>query len=287
MTRWGGVSGRSARVLVGVALLAFGAAGPSFGVSAASKRWVPTPNDRWVYEIGRAEPRLGLCVNPWSARRCVKPTVWVLDLYGNDGLLATAAVRAIHRTRGRAVCYVSAGSVEDWRPDASTFPDSVIGQLLDGWPGERWIDIRQRDLLRPLLRARADRYARAGFDAIDWDNVDGFTQQTGFALRADDQLTYNRMLASIAHERGLAVGLKNDLTQIPALVGSFDFAVNEQCAEFDECDLLLPFSNAGKAVVQIEYTASPGTFCANANKRRWSAMVADRDLNGRVWQPCR
>jgi hypothetical protein len=196
-------------------------------------------------------------------------------------------VAALHRLGGRAVCYVSAGSVEDWRPDAETFPASVVGRVLDGWPGERWIDIRALDVLRPILETRAERCKRAGFDAIDWDNVDGYTQKTGFPLRADDQLEYNRMLAAIAHKRGLSVGLKNDLRHIPALVDSFDFAVNEQCAQFRECDLLLPFSKAGKAVVQIEYTAKPTTFCGDANKRRRSAMSADRDLNGTRWQPCR
>ncbi len=281
-------SRRIAPLLLGIALVASGAAGPWSGVAAAPKQWIPAPKDRWVYEIGRAAPRLGLCAKPWSGGRCVKPTVWVLDLYAADGVTPnTQAVRAIHRARSRAVCYVSAGSVEEWRPDAAAFPESVTGQPLALWPGERWIDIRQRDLLRPILTARADRCARAGFDAIDWDNVDGYTQNTGFPLRADDQLAYNRMLASIAHERGMSVGLKNDLAQIPALVGSFDFAVNEQCAEFEECDRLLPFSGAGKAVVQIEYTAKPSVFCATANTRRWSAMLADRDLDGNVWQPCR
>lgn len=279
---------RIAPLLIALAVVTSGIAGLSSGALATPKRWLPTPKDRWIYEIGRAEPRLGLCGKPWSGGRCVHPTVWVLDLYGADGVTPnTHAVRAIRRTGGHAVCYVSAGSIEEWRPDAADFPDSVIGRPLDGWPGERWLDIRQRALLRPVLRARADRCARAGFDAIDWDNVDGYRQVTGFPLRADDQLAYNRMLASIAHERGLSAGLKNDLTQIPALVGSFDFAVNEQCAEFDECDLVLPFSRAGKAVVQIEYAAKPETFCSTANTRRWSAMVADRDLDGKVWQPCR
>ena len=279
---------RFARLSVALAVALAGIASLSSGALATPKRWIPTPKDRWVYEIGRPELRLGLCVKPWSGGRCVKPTVWVLDLYAADGVAPnTKAVRAIHRNRGRAVCYVSAGSVEEWRPDAAAFPESVTGQPLEGWPAERWIDVRQRALLRPILEARADRCARAGFDAIDWDNVDGYTQQTGFPLRADDQLAYNRMLASIAHERRLSVGLKNDLSQIPALVATFDFAVNEQCAEFDECDLLLPFSRAGKAVVQIEYAAKPETFCSTANTRRWSAMVADRDLDGKVWQPCR
>lgn len=255
---------------------------------ATSTRWIPGPKDRWVYEIGRPSPRLGLCERSWSGGTCVSPTVWALDLYAADGKTLNAkAVAAIRRLGGRTVCYVSAGSVEDWRPDARSFPSEVVGRALDGWPGERWIDVRAVDVLRPKLEARADRCARAGFDAIDWDNVDGYTQRTGFPLSADDQLAYNRMLSTITRQRGMSVGLKNDLLQIPALVDWFDFAVNEQCWQFNECDRLLPFSNAGKAVVQIEYAAKPARFCREANRRRWSAMSADRDLNGARWQPCR
>ena len=279
---------RITSLLLGVAVVASAVMSLSSPAPATPKRWVPTAKDRWVYEIGRADPRLGLCATPWSASRCVRPTVWVLDLYAVNGTSPNVTnVIAIHHNFGHAVCYLSAGSFEAWRPDAAAFPDSVIGLALDGWPGERWIDIRQRSVLRPILEARADRCARAGFDAIDWDNVDGHTQETGFPLSADDQLAYNRMLASIARARGMSVGLKNDLVQIPALVGSFDFAVNEQCAQFNECDLLLPFSTSGKAVVQIEYSVKPDVFCGQANKRRWSALLANRKLDGSLWKPCR
>lgn len=281
-------SRRVARLLIALAVLASGIGGRSLSVLAAPQRWIPTPKDRWVYEIGRPTPRLELCAKPWSGGRCVKPTVWVLDLYGENGKkLNSRNVAKIHRAGGRAVCYVSAGSAEAWRPDAAAFPETVVGRALDGWSGERWIDVRALDALRPIMTARADRCAEAGFDAIDWDNVDSYTENTGFPLRADDQLTYNRMLASITRERGMSIGLKNDLLQIPALVGLFDFTVNEQCAQFRECDLLQPFSNAGKAVVQIEYAARTSSFCAVANKRRWSAMLANRDLDGKTWQPCR
>ena len=281
-------SRRVTRLLIALVVLASDIFGRSSSLLAAPQRWIPTPEDRWVYEIGRTAPRLELCVKPWSGGRCVKPTVWVLDLYGEDGkTLNTRNVARIHRAGGRAVCYLSAGTAEQWRPDAATLPPAVTGRALDGWLGERWIDVRALDSLRPIMTARADRCAEAGFDAIDWDNVDGYTQDTGFALRADDQLAYNRMLASVTRERGMSVGLKNDLLQVPALVSLVDFTVNEQCAQFRECGLLRPFSNAGKAVVQIEYAARTSSFCAVANKRRWSAMLANRDLDGKIWQPCR
>ena len=105
----------------------------------------------------------------------------------------------------------------------------------NGWPGERWLDIRRLSVLEPLMATRFDMCRDKGFDAVEPDNMDGYRNSTGFPLTAHDQLAYNRLIAELAHERGLAVGLKNDLDQIPELVGDFDFAVNEECAEYDEC----------------------------------------------------
>jgi hypothetical protein len=99
---------------------------------------------------------------------------------------------------------------------------------------------------------------------------------TGFPLTAADQLAYNRWIAAESHERGLAVGLKNDLDQIPELAK--DFAVNEQCFEFDECELLLPFIEAGKAVFGVEYALPTSDFCAEANAMGFSWLKKDLDL---------
>jgi hypothetical protein len=256
--------------------------------STSTRLWKPRVVDRWLYQIGESEPALGLCARPFNKSTCVSPDVWVLDLYADDGVSPNReAVRAIHRQKGRAVCYLSAGTWEDWRPDAKRFPSVVRGHELSDWPGERWLDIRQRAVLKPILSDRANACKKAGFDAIDWDNVDGFTQESGFDISSNDQLTYNRMLADITHGLGLSAGLKNDLTQISQLQPHFDFAVNEQCAKFRECDLLLPFSNARKAVIEIEYEVALKEVCPIANRRGWSAMVMERELSVSSWKPCR
>ena len=119
----------------------------------------------------------------------MKPTVWAIDLYEADGTTRNdRAVRAIHRVGGHAVCYVSAGSWEEWRPDAAAFPKAIIGKDLDGWPGEKWLDIRALKVLRPLFEARADGCKKAGFDAMDWDNMDNASNDSGFPLKPSDQL---------------------------------------------------------------------------------------------------
>jgi len=59
--------------------------------------------------------------------------------------------------------------------------------------------------------------------------------------------------------------LKNDLEQIPALVDDFDWALNEQCVQYNECDLLVPFAQAGKSVFGVEYELELNEFCSQAN----------------------
>lgn len=249
---------------------------------------MPSQDDRWIYQIGDERPAIDLCVPPQGGGPCVRPTVWVLDLYAEDGVTPNrSGVDLVHRNGGRAVCYVSGGSWEQWRPDAARFPKRLRGKPLDGWAGERWLDIRQSKVLEPLIRSRAKKCRGAGFDAIDWDNVDGFTQQSGFPISGNHQLAYNRLLAKTTHEMGLAVGLKNDLSQVVLLAPVFDFLVNEQCHQFDECVLLRAFERKQKAVVQIEYVQQLDAICPTANAAGRFAMVMGTALNARTWKPCR
>jgi hypothetical protein len=250
--------------------------------------WKPTQADRFLYQLGDTVPATTACSVPQSGGACVKPTVWAFDLYTADGMTPNAAgAAAVHSVNGHAVCYVSGGSLENYRPDASQFPAGVLGKTLVGWPDEKWLDVRQLTVLEPLMRARAKKCRTAGFDAIDWDNVDGYTNDNGFGFTAGDQLAYNELLAKIAHDEGLSVGLKNDLDQIPDLVGSFDFGVNEQCAEYTECASLDPFTKAGKAVAQIEYNTDPTAFCTDAVSAGRSASKMALDLKTTPWSPCR
>jgi hypothetical protein len=184
------------------------------------------------------------------------------------------------REDGRTVvCYFSAGSWEDWRPDKDDFPPEVLGNTLSGWPDEKWLDIRRLDVLGPIMEARLDLAVEKRCRGVEPDNVDGYTNNTGFLLTAADQLRYNRFLAGAAHARGLSVGLKNDLEQVGELLGDFDWALNEECFEYDECDLLDPFIAAGKAVFGVEYTGDPGTFCPLANAKGFSWLQKNLDLD--------
>lgn len=180
------------------------------------------------------------------------PRVAVLELdHDTDPALLTAV-----QARGtRTICYINAGAWESYRSDAAHFPRAVLGKVYDGFPDERWLDIRRIDLLAPIMQARMDQCKRLGFVAIDPDNVNGYMNDTGFDLTRDDQLAYHRWLMRQAHARGLAIVLKNspDLAATLAAEG-YDMALTESCVADDFCDAFTAFTAAGKPVISLEYT---------------------------------
>ncbi len=203
-----------------------------------------------------------------------------VDVYNLDLFDTNADIIAQLHERGIFVmCYFSAGSFEDWRSDATQFPREVLGKDMEGWEGEKWLDIRQIDALRPVMTARLDLAAQKGCDGVDPDNVNGYANDSGFPLTPDDQIAYNIFLSTQAHARGLSIGLKNDLEQIPQLLPFFDWALNEECFSYEECHLLQPFIESGKPVFVIEYTLTPEEFCIQANQLNFNALQKKLELD--------
>jgi hypothetical protein len=94
----------------------------------------------------------------------------------------------------------------------------------------------------------------------------------GFPLTYQDQLNYDVWLANSAYTLGLSVALKNDVDQVNDLLPYFDWSLDEQCFQYKECDKLLPFINAGKAVMEVEYKLHPPKFCLQANAMNFNSM---------------
>jgi hypothetical protein len=228
----------------------------------ALDRWRPEQGTSWQYQLSST---LDLSVDA--------------AVYDVDWQETTAAqVAQLHAAGRHVICYVNAGAFEDWRPDAGAYPEELLGKPLDGWPGERWLDIRRTDLLLPLLAARLDVCRAKGFDAVEADNVDGYANDTGFPLAAEDQLAFNTAVARLAQERGMSVGLKNDVEQVADLEPAFDFAVNEECVMFDECGEYAPFLDAGKAVLHVEYENAPSGRCAPVATNAMSTILKFPEL---------
>jgi hypothetical protein len=222
-------------------------------VADAPAWWRPGPGTTWQWQL---TPGID---------RSYDVVMYDIDLFDTPA----GVIDLLHGDGRVVVCYFSAGSWERWRPDADRFPEAVLGRN-NGWPGERWLDIRRLDVLGPIMEERLDLAVTKGCDGVEPDNVDGFENNTGFPLTAADQAAFNTWLAGIAHDRGLSIGLKNDLTQVPDLVTYFDWALNEQCFEFEECESLLPFIDDGKAVFGVEYELPPAAFCPEARAMGYS-----------------
>ncbi|MEU9303563.1 endo alpha-1,4 polygalactosaminidase [Streptomyces sp. NPDC048269] len=270
------MSRRPLLLLVPLLLLAAACTGQGSDEGPDDVSAAPAPGERW-------QPRPGVSWQ-WQLTEKLDTSVKAA-VYDVDGFQTTKEqVATLKRADRRTICYLSTGAWEDFRPDAAEFPESMLGAG-NGWDGERWLDIRRTAELEPLMAKRFDMCRDKGFDAVEPDNMDGYENTSGFPLTAEDQLRYNRLIAKLAHDRGLAVGLKNDLDQIPQLVGEFDFAVNEQCAQYGECERLTPFIEAGKAVFHVEYELPASRFCERSRALKLSSLQKREDL-GRWRKAC-
>jgi hypothetical protein len=228
-----------------------------------STAWHPAMNTSWQWQLSSV---------PSSSKLL---NVGMYDVDGFDA--STSLITAMHNKGIKAVCYIDAGTWENWRSDAGKFPSYVKGKS-NGWPGEKWLDIRQINVLAPIMTARFQMCAKKGFDAVEPDNIDGYSNHTGFSLSSSDQIAYNKWIADTVHSLGMTVALKNDVEQVKALVSSFDFTINEECFAYSECSTLQPFLAAGKAVFEVEYSLSPSRFCPKANSMNFNSMLKDEDL---------
>jgi len=224
--------------------------------------WHPHPHTSWQWQLeGTIDTSLDVA------------------MYDIDMIEGASVIDQLHADGRIVICYFSAGSYEPGRPDSSDFPASVKGNVLDGWPDERWLDTRS-DAVRSIMRGRLDRAVASHCDGVEPDNVDGFENDSGFPLTAATQLDYNRFLATEAHARNLSVGLKNDIDQATQLVADFDWALDEQCFQYDECDKLVPFIDVDKAVFQVEYGSASlaQTVCPKANAANFDTLIKPADM---------
>ncbi len=242
--------------------------------------------------LGREVPRVvGGRRRGWAEWLGLALVLCGLTLVAAHGALSSAAApSAGPETQADGIWRPALNTPWQWQlpPPVDESVDAVMfdSNLYAGFPEERWLDIRRVDLIGPIIERRMDLCRAKGFDGIEPDNVDGHLNDTGFPLSYQDQIRYNTFIAAAAHARGLSVGLKNDLDQVPDLVGVFDWALNEECFEQGDCEQLLPFIAAGKAVFNVEFRLEPGQFCPQANAMNLNSMRKNLTIDAfRV--PCR
>eukprot|EP00775_Hariotina_reticulata_P013040 gene13039-13167_t len=212
-----------------------------------------------------------------------------VNVYFVDHEETSAATVAAMKAAGLVpICYFST-QYENWRSDASSFPASVLGNNLSGWPGEKWVDIRS-PVVQGIMKQRIANCTAKGFVAIDPDNTDGDATRTGFPITLADTLKFLTFLSTEARAQGLGIGLKNTLDVINSTtVALWDFAVNEECHEQNNCNKLAAFKNVSKPIFNVEYV-SPSNFqsavCPKAAAFGTTSIRKDLELMFRPWEAC-
>jgi len=186
----------------------------------------------------------------------------------------------IHEKGAKVICYFNAGAYEPYRSDSAQFPEESLGKIMQGWEDEKWLDISNYEKFEDIMKARLNLAVQKKCDGVEPDNIDGYTNETGFDLKYSEQITYNKWLAEQAHQRGLSIALKNDLDQIDELEPYYDFSINEQCFQYKECQKLTKFTKNNKAVFNTEYELETSEFCTEAKELNFSSLKMEYDLDG-------
>ncbi|KAF3901649.1 hypothetical protein ABW21_db0207487 [Orbilia brochopaga] len=210
-------------------------------------RWQPTAGDTWQITLIRPPNDTNASV-----------TAFDLDLFDNS----PSFIGDLQQKGHRVICYFSAGSYEDWRPDAKRFNEQDYGEKMSDWAGEWWLDTNSQNV-RDII---ADRIALAqskGCDAVDPDNINGYQNPTGFNLTEDDAISFLEFMTGEAHGRGMAIGLKNGGAVVPKVVQFMDFCVQESCIAYGECGPYRAFLEYNSPVFHIEYPDESGMTIAD------------------------
>ncbi|CAM6108433.1 unnamed protein product [Calypogeia fissa] len=242
-----------------------------------SSIWQPASGSGWQ-----------IVLNTTNIDTTVDVPIYDLDLFD----IPNGTVASLHALGRKVICYFSAGSYEDWRPDASSFtPDDYKSSLRCGsvCVHEWWLNTNSTNV-RNIMSKRLDLAVTKGCDGVDPDNIDAYDNDNGFNLTSADAVNYVTFLANEAHERRLSIGLKNGGDIVPQVLSLMQWEVNEQCEPNMECETFQPFLAAGKPVFHIEYPdsapnvdlATKNATCGDETAAGFSTIMKEMDLGNWV-----
>ena len=183
------------------------------------------------------------------------------------------------------VCYVNGFQTQPqerrfWRRHPGLVLREDGRPVVDAAWGEWLLDLRttaKRERLAAIVGRWTRGCARAGFDAVEYDNLDSFTRSHGLLTRRQ-AVAYAALLVRAAHDAGLAVGQKN-LAGFDGTTIGYDFAVAEECGRYHECAAYV--RAYGTRVLAIEYRAADFRWTCEQFGDRLAVVLRDRDLSPR------
>jgi hypothetical protein len=260
---------RAATLAALAALVPAALAASAGAASAAGAWWHPPQHLTWYWQL------------QGTVRNSEPVAAYDIDGFEN----ASSEVAALHAQGKHVICYIDVGTAENFRPDYHLFPKAVLGRS-NGWPGERWIDIRRLEAVEPIMAARFQMCREKGFDAVEPDNIEAYSNASGFPITAAEQITFNEWVAEAVHADGMAVLQKNDGEQTATLAPFFDGALTEQCNQYKECASFEPYLAAGEPVLNAEYALRRPRFCASDQQAGIMGSRFNLALNGKLFEPC-
>ncbi|MFC0680263.1 endo alpha-1,4 polygalactosaminidase [Lysobacter korlensis] len=185
-----------------------------------------------------------------------------------------------------SICYVNGFQTQpgaDW-PDDLLLRENAGAPVVDpDWPDEHLLDISteaKRELIFERLAVSIAACADAGFQAVEFDNLDSYSRSDG-RLTLEHAIDMARRLVLRAHQLGLAAGQKNtpELGSRGREEAGFDFVISEECDRFDECRVFT--DSFGSSVFNIEYAdalrGSAEEVCGRPTTPS-ATIIRDRDL---------
>ena len=196
--------------------------------------------------------------------------VTVYDIDGIDNPAST--VKTLHRLHDKVICYIEVGAAGNYYSAAQegipvTYYQQLkaagdLGAAVPGYP-EHYLNINTRSTFRIIKTMIRRQCWRKGFDAVEPDIDDSYTDATGFKITEAQNIRFDRLLGAYAHSLGLAWGQKNgdnDPAFSAALEPTTDFLLDEECNFYDTCGIVTPpYVKAGKLILNAEYTDDWGS----------------------------
>jgi len=314
-----GIRSRAATVVLGL-LLACACGAPTTAVKAAAAAatqpvswWHPTdvgPNDGPEFQWELDEPlNIHLASETGSgALNSLGKRSGVTTVYDIDAIINPAStVTALHKLGDRAICYIEVGAAGNYYSPGEehlkvTYYQQLsrahdLGAAMPGFP-ERYLNVNAPSTVKIIEAMIAQQCSAKGFDAVEPDIDDSYTDRTGFTITEADDIRYDLTLAAYAHGLGLAWGQKNgdnDTEFSKELEPHADFLLDEECRYYQTCGIVAaPYTHARKLALDAEF-AGDWRLSVPADLRRFcpadSASHVDGTLFGAALSgqrsPCR
>lgn len=265
----------------------------------ASSWWVPPlGNQPWQWELSHplrlSNARdMGTDDRLPNGAQAPAPVLYDIDAIINP----PSTISALHAMGKHVVCYIEVGAAGNYYSAseegvATTYYQQFeaageLGKKVAGYP-EYYLNIDSPTTVSIVESMISRQCATKGFDAVETDIDDEYSDNSGFPITKADEESYMTTLADYMHGLGLAWFIKNPddtgdsyATDMEPLA---DAVLTEQCNQYHTCGLLSAYVGH-KAVFNAEYSLKTSRFCPSDLALGFNGAKFNKALTG-IRKPC-